>query len=112
MRIILTESQLNKLVNEQLTHPETELTKYLGDFDKIQITGDTHELGLENFTTPEDFVKKIKELFLVRLHPNAEEENYELISIPILSREINDLFKRRKKELIEETNTNTIEETI
>jgi hypothetical protein len=62
MRIILTESQLNKLVNEQLTNPETELSKYLGDFEKINLTGDTEDLGLSNFTTPEDFVKKIKEL--------------------------------------------------
>ena len=76
MRIILTESQLTKLVNEQLTHPETELSKYLGDFDKIQITGDTHELGLENFTTPEDFVKKIKELPLQVSSFRVDSEGY------------------------------------
>jgi hypothetical protein len=69
------------------------------------------QLNTYKFIIEKKYGKKIKELFLVRLHPNAEEENYELISIPILSREINDLFKRRKKELIEETNTNTIEET-
>jgi hypothetical protein len=62
MKIILTESQLAKLVNEQLTQPETELTNYLEKFEKINLTGDTEDLGLSNFTTPEDFVKKIKEL--------------------------------------------------
>ena len=62
MKIILTESQLAKLVNEQLTHPEDELSKYLEGFDKIQITGVTHELGLDNFTTPEDFVKKLSNI--------------------------------------------------
>jgi hypothetical protein len=85
MRIILTESQLVKLVNEQLTHPETELSKYLGDFDKIQITGDTHELGLENFTTPEDFVKKIKELPLQvsSFRINSEGYNFPIYKVSL-----------------------------
>jgi hypothetical protein len=39
--------------------------------------------------------KKIRDLFLVRLHPNAEESNYELIKLPDLSIEINDLFVER-----------------
>ena len=40
--------------------------------------------------------RKIKDIFLVRLHPDAEEKNYELISLPNLSREINELFLERK----------------
>jgi hypothetical protein len=40
--------------------------------------------------------KKIKELFLVRLHPEAEERNYELIKLPDLSVEVKDLFLERK----------------
>lgn len=43
--------------------------------------------------------KVIKDLFLVRLHPDAEEKNYELISLPNLSTEINDLFSERKSQL-------------
>jgi hypothetical protein len=43
--------------------------------------------------------KIIKDLFLVRLHPDAEEKNYELISLPNLSTEINDLFSERKMQL-------------
>jgi hypothetical protein len=43
--------------------------------------------------------KIVKELFLVRLHPDAEEKNYELIKLPDLSVEIKDLFEERKKQL-------------
>lgn len=47
--------------------------------------------------------KIIKDLFLVRLHPDAEEKNYELIKLPDLSTEIKDLFDERKKQLTTET---------
>lgn len=43
--------------------------------------------------------KVVKNLFLVRLHPDAEEKNYELIELPDLSTEIKDLFIERKKQL-------------
>jgi len=76
MKIILTESQLAKLVGEQLTNPEVELSKYLDEFDKVQITGDTHEFGLDNFTTPEDFVKRIKELPLQVSSFRIDSEGY------------------------------------
>jgi len=39
--------------------------------------------------------KTITDLFLVRLHPEAEEKNYELIKLPDLSNEINELFQER-----------------
>jgi ATP-dependent exoDNAse (exonuclease V) beta subunit len=38
------------------------------------------------------YEKTITELVLVRLHPDAEEQTYELISLPILNREIDDLY--------------------
>lgn len=41
--------------------------------------------------------KVIKELFLVRLHPDAEENDYELISLPIITKEINTLFEQIQK---------------
>lgn len=47
--------------------------------------------------------KIIRDLILVRLHPDAEEKNYELITLPNLSREIKDLFLERKKQLNIET---------
>jgi ATP-dependent exoDNAse (exonuclease V) beta subunit len=43
--------------------------------------------------------KKIRDLFLVRLHPDADEQNYELIKLPDLFIEIEDLFLERKKQL-------------
>lgn len=51
----------------------------------------------------EKYDKKVRDLFLVRLHPDAEEKNYELIELPDLSREIKDLFVERKKYLTNET---------
>jgi hypothetical protein len=43
--------------------------------------------------------KIVKELFLVRLHPDAEEKTYELIKLPDLSTEIKELFEERKKQI-------------
>lgn len=43
--------------------------------------------------------KKIKDLFLVRLHPDATERNYELLKLPLLTDQLNDLFMERKKQI-------------
>jgi hypothetical protein len=48
------------------------------------------------------YEKKVTDLFLVRLHPDAEEKNYELIKLPDLTKEINELFEERKKEVCKE----------
>lgn len=40
--------------------------------------------------------KKVTKLCLVRLHPDIEEETYELIDVPILTKEIQDLFEERE----------------
>jgi hypothetical protein len=40
--------------------------------------------------------KVIKDLYLVRLHPEAEELNYELIPLPNLSKEVVELFEKRQ----------------
>lgn len=40
--------------------------------------------------------KKVTELYLVRLHPDAEENNYELLKVPDLSSDINKLFIEMK----------------
>jgi ATP-dependent exoDNAse (exonuclease V) beta subunit len=48
----------------------------------------------------EKYDKKIRDLFLVRLHPEAEEKSYELIKLPDLSTEIKDLFLERKQGLL------------
>jgi len=50
----------------------------------------------------EKYDKKITELYLVRLHPDAEEKNYELIKLPDLTAEIRELFGERRKEIMKE----------
>lgn len=44
--------------------------------------------------------KKVTELCLVRLHPEAEEQTFELIHLPILTTEVNDLFNERLESLL------------
>jgi len=43
--------------------------------------------------------KTVKDLYLVRLHPDAEERTYELIRLPDLSFDIQILFEERRQEL-------------
>jgi len=40
--------------------------------------------------------KKVTKLCLVRLHPDTKEKTYELIEVPILTKEITDLFEERE----------------
>lgn len=42
---------------------------------------------------------KIKDLYLVRLHPNNDDNTYELIKVPFIDQEVNDLVQLRKKSL-------------
>jgi len=43
--------------------------------------------------------KTVTSLCLVRLHPDTEEKTYELLDVPILAKEIADLFEERKKQV-------------
>ena len=43
--------------------------------------------------------KKVTDLYLVRLHPDAEEKTYELLKVPDLNNYIQELFELRKIEL-------------
>jgi hypothetical protein len=61
------------------------------------------QLNTYKYILERKYNKIVKDLFLVRLHPEAEEKTYELISIPILSTEMEDLFLERKKQLYSET---------
>jgi ATP-dependent exoDNAse (exonuclease V) beta subunit len=58
------------------------------------------QLNTYKFILETKYNKKIKDLYLVRLHPNNEEKNYELIKLPDLSVEINDLIQERINNII------------
>jgi ATP-dependent exoDNAse (exonuclease V) beta subunit len=47
----------------------------------------------------EKYGVKVSQLYLVRLHPDIEEKTYELLEVPILEKEMKDLFEERKKEV-------------
>ena len=57
------------------------------------------QLNTYKYILETKYGKKIKGLYLVRLHPDAEEKNYELIELPDLYTEIHDLFQERIKNL-------------
>jgi ATP-dependent exoDNAse (exonuclease V) beta subunit len=46
------------------------------------------------------YEKTVTKLCLVRLHPNNEEKTYELLEVPILTKEIDELFEERKKQVL------------
>lgn len=54
----------------------------------------TYKYILEN-----NYDKKVTDLVLVRLHPNNEDETYELISLPDLTQDVEKLFEERKSKL-------------
>jgi hypothetical protein len=58
------------------------------------------QLNIYKYILEKKYDKKIQGLFLVQLHPENEENNYELITIPNLSVEIRDLFLDRKNSYI------------
>ena len=62
------------------------------------------QLNMYKYILETKYHKVIKELYLVRLHPEAEEKNYELIQLPNLSIEINDLVQERIKNIYSENN--------
>jgi ATP-dependent exoDNAse (exonuclease V) beta subunit len=57
------------------------------------------QLNTYKYIIETKYDKTIKKLYLVRLHPEAEEKNYELIELPILTTEIKDLLEDRKNKL-------------
>jgi len=59
----------------------------------------TLQLNIYKYILESKYNKKISDLYLVRLHPDAEEKNYELIKLPILIDEINELIQDRIKSI-------------
>ena len=58
------------------------------------------QLNIYKTIIEQKYNKIVKEMFLVRLHPDAENKNFELIKLPDLSTEIKDLFDERLKKLV------------
>jgi len=46
------------------------------------------------------YEKKVTKLRLVKLHPNNEEQTYEILDVPILEKEISQLFEERKNQFV------------
>lgn len=57
------------------------------------------QLNTYKYILERKYGKKIKDLYLVRLHPEAEEKNYELVDLPDLSCEVSELFEERLENL-------------
>jgi hypothetical protein len=75
---------LNTLISEM---PDTNFWHY-----SLQLN--TYKRILE-----EKYDKKVTKLCLVRLHPLAEEKTYELLEVPILDKEMSELFEERRKQV-------------
>lgn len=59
------------------------------------------QLNTYKFILEEKYGKVVKDLFLVRLHPDAKEKTYELLEVPNLRRDVVELFEKRLKEVKE-----------
>ena len=53
------------------------------------------QLNIYRYILQAKYNKTVSELCLVRLHPDAKENNYELIPVPMLDQEINDIVALR-----------------
>ena len=81
------------------TYNKFAVTKCISQMPDSNFWHYTLQLNTYKAILEEKYGKIVKELFLVRLHPDAEEKSYELIQVPILKKEIDDLFNERRKEL-------------
>jgi argininosuccinate synthase len=57
------------------------------------------QLNIYKKILEDKYAKVIKDLFLVKLHPESTEENYEIINIPFLENEIIKLCNERMKKV-------------
>jgi hypothetical protein len=60
------------------------------------------QLNTYKYILETKYDKKIRDLYLVRLHPDAQEKNYELIPLPDLSNELKELFEEKIQNLYSE----------
>jgi ATP-dependent exoDNAse (exonuclease V) beta subunit len=57
------------------------------------------QLNIYKYILESKYGKTVKDLYLVRLHPDATENNYELIQLPILTAEMTNLLEERRNKL-------------
>lgn len=83
-------------VNSFNKYAETDCINHMPDsnFWHYSLQLNTYKAILER-----KYNKKITCLRLVRIHPNCEEETYELINVPDLKRDVEELFSLREREL-------------
>jgi hypothetical protein len=55
------------------------------------------QLNTYKYILEEKYGKQIRELNLVRIHPDHPGKTYEVIPVPILLKEMNELFSELKK---------------
>ena len=92
----------SKLISQVNTFNKFALTPCICHLPDSNFWHYTLQLNMYKYILETKYDKIVKELYLVRLHPEAEEENYELIQLPILSIEISDLIQERKNYLYSE----------
>lgn len=59
----------------------------------------TLQLNMYKKILEEKYGETVRDLFLVRLHPDAEEKTYDLIPLPILKKEMEDLRSEKLKKI-------------
>ena len=59
----------------------------------------TLQLNIYKAILEAKYGKTVTDLYLIRLHPDAEEENYEIIQVPIINKDIQNLFDERQQML-------------
>ena len=59
------------------------------------------QLNTYKYILETKYGKKVKDLVLVKLHPDDSDDSYELLTVPFLENEIKDLIDIRKKDITE-----------
>jgi hypothetical protein len=61
------------------------------------------QLNIYRKILEDKYGKKVTGLYLVCLHPNNHNKSYQLIEVPFLDKEVNDLFELRKQQVLSGT---------
>lgn len=85
----------SKLITQSNTYNKYAITPEISHIPDTNYWHYSLQLNTYKYILETKYDKKIKDLYLVRLHPDAEEQNYELIKLPDLSKEIKNLLQER-----------------